>query len=116
MHSKSTKEIWEKLKVIYGDRKVKKAKLQTYRTQFENLKIKGENIAEYLQRVDEVVKLIKALGEELKYQPIVQNILRSLPMRYDAHIYTLEDGPDLDNLTMDELHVILTTYEMRIGK
>jgi hypothetical protein len=35
---------------------------------------------------------------------------------YDAKISTLEDRPDLDNLTMDELHGILTTYEMRIGK
>jgi hypothetical protein len=37
-------------------------------------------------------------------------------MRYDANISTLEDRPDLDNLTVDELHGILTTYEMRIGK
>jgi hypothetical protein len=37
-------------------------------------------------------------------------------MRYDANISTLEDRPNLDNLTMDELHGILTTYEMRTGK
>jgi hypothetical protein len=105
-------------KFIYeGDSKVKKAKLQTYITQFENLKMKEEeNIEEYLQRVDEVVNSIRALGEDLKDQPIVQNILRSLPMRYDAKISTLEDRLYLDNLTMDELHGILTVYEMRIGK
>jgi hypothetical protein len=112
MHCKSTKEIWDKLKVIYeGDNKVKETKLQTYRTQFENLKMKEEeNIDEYLQRVDEIVNSIRALGEELKDKPIVQKILRSLPMRYDAKIYTLEDRPDLDKLTVDELHGILTTY------
>ena len=39
MHCESTKEIWDKLKNIYeGDDKVKGAKLQTYRGQFENLK------------------------------------------------------------------------------
>jgi hypothetical protein len=97
--------------------KSKRPKLQTYRTQFENLEMKEEeNIAEYLQRVDEVVNSIRALGEELKYQPIVQKILRSLPMRCDANISTLEDEPDLFNLTMYELHGILTTYEMRRGK
>ena len=65
MHCKSAKEIWETLKVIYeGDIKVKEAKLQTYRTQFENLKMKGEeNIVEYIQRVDEVVNSIRALGK-----------------------------------------------------
>ena len=38
MHCKSTKEIWGKLQNIYeGDSKVKAAKLQTYRGQFEQL-------------------------------------------------------------------------------
>jgi len=89
MHCKSSKEIWEKLEVIYeGDNKVKEAKLQAYRAQFENLKMKEEeNIVEYLHRVDEVVKSIKEVGEE--YKPIIKNTLRSLPIRYDANIYTI---------------------------
>ena len=46
-HCKSAKEIWEKLQNIYEwDSKVKAAKLQTYRGQFEQLKVKvDENIA-----------------------------------------------------------------------
>jgi hypothetical protein len=117
MHCKSAKEIWDKLEVVYeGDSKVKEAKLQTYRAQFENLKMKEEeNIVEYLHRVDEVVNSIRAAGEELTDKPIVQNILRSLPMRYDAKISTIEDRPELDKLTVDQLHGILTTYEMRTG-
>ena len=49
MHCETMKEIWHKLKNIYeGDDKVKGAKLQTYRAQFENLKMKDEeNIATY---------------------------------------------------------------------
>lgn len=43
MHCEITKEIWDKLKNIYeGDDKVKGVKLQTYRGQFENLKMKEE--------------------------------------------------------------------------
>jgi hypothetical protein len=62
MHCKSAKEIWDKLEVVYeGDDKVKEAKLQTYRTQFENMKMKEEeNIVEYFHRVDEVVNSIRA--------------------------------------------------------
>jgi hypothetical protein len=118
MHCKSTKEIWDKLKVIYeGDGKVKQEKLQTYRGKFESLKMKEEeNIAEYFQRVDEIVNSIRALGEELKDKIIVQKVLRSLPMRYDAKVSTLEDREDLDKLTMDELHGILIAYEMRTGQ
>ena len=50
MHCKTTKEIWDKLQTIYEkDIKVKRAKLQTFKTQFESLKMKEEeNISEYL--------------------------------------------------------------------
>jgi hypothetical protein len=46
-HCKSVKHIWDKLQNIYeGDSKVKVAKLQTHRGQFEQLKMKEyENIA-----------------------------------------------------------------------
>jgi hypothetical protein len=66
MHCESAKEIWDKLEFVYeGDSKVMGAKLQTYRNQFENLKIKEEeNIVEYFHRVDEVVNSMRALGEE----------------------------------------------------
>jgi hypothetical protein len=48
-HCKSAKEIWDKLQNIYeGYLKVKAAKLQTYRGQFEQLKMKeDEDIAAY---------------------------------------------------------------------
>ena len=40
MHCASAKEIWDKLKNVYeGDTKVKSAKLQSYRSQFESLKM-----------------------------------------------------------------------------
>ena len=44
---KSAKDIWDKIRNIYeGDTKVKATKLQTYRGQFEQLKMKeDENIA-----------------------------------------------------------------------
>jgi hypothetical protein len=59
-HCKSAKDIWDKLRNIYeGDTKVKAAKLQTYRGQFEQLKMKeDENIATYFLRVDEIVNVI----------------------------------------------------------
>jgi hypothetical protein len=68
MHCKSAKEIWDKLEVVYeGDDKVKEAKLQTYRTQFENMKMKEEeNIVEYFHRVDEVVNSIRAQEKKLQ--------------------------------------------------
>jgi hypothetical protein len=48
-----------------------------------------ENIVEYFQRVDEIINSIRALGEEIKDKIVVQKVLRSLPMRYDAKVSTL---------------------------
>ena len=64
MHCKTVKEIWDKLQTIYeGDIKVKRAKLQTFKTQFESLKMKEEeNISEYFERIDEIVNAIQGLG------------------------------------------------------
>jgi hypothetical protein len=43
MHYKLEKEIWNKMKIIYeGYGKVKKFKLQTLTTQFENIKMKED--------------------------------------------------------------------------
>jgi hypothetical protein len=87
-HCKSTKEIWDKLRNIYeGDTKFKATKLQTYRGQFKQLKMKeDENIAAYLLRVDETVTAIIGLGEEIEESVIVQKVLRSLPMRFNPNI------------------------------
>jgi hypothetical protein len=72
-----------------------------------------EDIATYLLRVDEVVNAIRGLGEEVKESLVVQKVLRSLPLRYDAKVSTIEETRDLTKMTMDELHGTLTTYEMR---
>ena len=37
-------------------------------------------------------------------------------MRYDAKISTIEDRPELEKLTVDELHGIINAYEMRTRK
>jgi hypothetical protein len=114
-HCKSAKDIWDKLQNIYeGDTKVKAAKLQTYRGQFEQIKMKeDEDIIAYFSRVDETVNAIIGLGEEIEEFVIFQKILISLPMRFNPNISELEEISDLDSISMDELHGIFTVYEMR---
>jgi hypothetical protein len=63
--------------------------------------------------VNEIVNAIKGLGEKIKEPIIVQNLLRSLPMRFDPKVSALEERENLATLSMDELHGILTAYEMR---
>jgi hypothetical protein len=114
-HCKYAKEIWDKLRNIYeGNSKVKAAKLQTYRGQFEQLKMKeDEDITAYFLRVDETMNTIIGLGEEIEESVIVQKVLRSLLMRFNPKIPALEERSDLNSISMDELHRIFTAYEMR---
>jgi hypothetical protein len=117
LNSKNAKDLWQKLETIYArDSKVTKAKLQTLRVQYEGLKMKEEeNISEYLERVDEVVNVIRGLGETIEDIDIVDKVLRTLPMVYNPEVSTLEDRQGTENITLDELYGILTTYELRIG-
>jgi hypothetical protein len=57
----------QQLDIYEGDTKVKATKLQTYRGQFEQIKMKeDENIAAYFLRVNETVNEIIGLMEEIK--------------------------------------------------
>jgi hypothetical protein len=117
MGCSTAKEVWDKLKSIYeGDPKVKKVKLQRHRAEFENLKMNvKEDIATYFLRVDEVVNVIRGLGEELDESLVVQKVLISLLLKYDAKVSAIEETRDLTKMTMDELHGSLIAYEMRKG-
>ena len=75
-----------------------------------------ETIATYLPRVDEVVNTIRGLGEEVDDTTIVKNVLRSLPLIFDAKVCSLEEKKHLNKMTMDQLQGILMAYEMRIEK
>jgi hypothetical protein len=57
--------------------------------------------------VDEIVNTIRGLGEKVEELMIVQKVLRSLPLIFDAKVSSIEEMKDLDSLTMDELHGIL---------
>jgi hypothetical protein len=59
------------------------------------------------------VNEIIGLGEEIEECVIVQKVLIYLPMRFNPNIASLEEILDINSISMDELHGIFTTYEMR---
>jgi hypothetical protein len=75
--------------------------------------MKKEDIATYFLRVDEVVNAIRGLGEEIDESLVVQKVLRSLLLKYDAKVSAIEETRDLTKMTMDELHGSLIACEMR---
>jgi hypothetical protein len=118
MHLETAKDMWDKLISSYeGNEKVKDAKLQTYRVQFEQLQIKEyETIGNYFLRVEELVNEMKDLGEKIEEASSVQKILRYLPDRFNPKVSAIEELNDKKDLSFVQLLGMLSAYEMRIGK
>ena len=81
MNLKSAKQIWDKLRSFHeGDVKIKEAKLQVHRSEYEALKMSSsENFQGYMSRVFKVVNALRSLGEDLPEMVVVKKILGSLP-------------------------------------
>ena len=82
----TTSEVaWDILTRCYGgDVSVKKVKLQSLRKQYENLSMKNsEKVSEYISRMILITNEMKACGETLSEQVIIEKILRSLTSQFD---------------------------------
>jgi hypothetical protein len=118
MHLQTAKEMWDKLIHSYeGNEKVKDAKLQTFRLQFEQIKMnEDETVSKYFLRVEELVNAMKDLGEKFEESILVQKILRSLLDKFNPKVSAIEELNDLKTLSIDQLLGTLTAYKMRINK
>ena len=117
MQLHSAKEIWDKIILSYErDTKVKSAKLQTLRIEYENLKMHSdESVASFFIRLDDIVNRMRNLGETIIDTTLVEKVLRSLTSKFDSKVSAIEERQDLQTLTIVQLHGTLTAFEMRQG-
>jgi hypothetical protein len=97
--------MWDKRISSYeGSEKVNDAKLQTYRLQFEQLNMNEDGtINKFFLRVEELVNVMKGLGEKIEDVFLVQKILISLPNRFNPKVSAIEELNDLKTLSIDQL-------------
>eukprot|EP00253_Pinus_taeda_P025019 PITA_25019 len=116
--TKTSKKAWKTLKTAYqGMEKVKTAKLQLLRRDFENLYMKeSDNIDSFFTHVIGLVTQIRIHGEVLEERRIVEKLLRILPSKFDVIVTTIEETKDLSNFSVDELHASLITHEQRLSR
>jgi hypothetical protein len=117
MYLESAKEMWDKLINSYeGNEKVMDAKIQTYKLQFEQLKMKeDETVEKNFLRIEKLVNAMKGLGEKIEEASLVQKILRSLSDRFNPKFSAIEELNVLKVIPFDQLLGTLTSYEMKIG-
>lgn len=81
---KSAKKVWEAIKVMcLGEERVKRASVQTLKTEFENLSMKEtETIDDFCLRLNRLVTNIRTLGETVEENYVVKKLLRAVPGRF----------------------------------
>lgn len=113
---KTSKDVWEAIKTLcLGAEKVRKAKSQTLKSEFEALKMKEtEALDDFCMRLNGLVTNIRALGETIKEEYVVKKLLRAVPTRFLQIVSAIEQFGDLDTMSVEELIGSLKAHEERL--
>ncbi|KAH1031476.1 hypothetical protein J1N35_043650 [Gossypium stocksii] len=112
----NAKKIWDKLEATHeGTNQVKKLKVGIITLNYKTIVMKlKENIKAVSDRFTIIINEPKSYRKTYLNEEIVQKILRSLPMSWDAKCTTIEEAKNLETLSLDELIDSLLTHEMRL--
>ncbi|XP_014511744.1 uncharacterized protein LOC106770448 [Vigna radiata var. radiata] len=113
----TTKEIWSILVKTYGDGdRNAKVKLQALR-QFETLIMEeSETVAEYFDKVHELVNKMRACGDKMTDEYIVDKILRTLTPRFDYVVVAIEETQRKEDIDSEELLHSLEAHELHLNE
>jgi hypothetical protein len=103
---KSTaKEAWDTLKTMrLGCERVREARAQTRRTEFENIRFKdGEKVEQFAMRLTGIMHDLEVLGDGVTELKAVQKFLRVVPKRFKQLAYSIQQLLDLKTMTVEEL-------------
>ena len=94
------KAIWDKIILSYeGDAKVKSAKLQTLRIQYEYPKMNNEeSITNLFLHLDDFVNRMRNMGETITESTLVEKVLRSPTTKFESKVSAFEEKKDLQIL------------------
>ena len=96
--------------------KVKTAKLQTLRRDFESLDMKElDTIDSFFTQLLRLVNQIRFHGETLEEERVVEKKLICLPPRFDSIVVAIEESKDLSQISIDEIHSSLISHEHRLN-
>ncbi|KAC9475832.1 hypothetical protein E3N88_45774 [Mikania micrantha] len=110
------KQVWDALKTRFlGVDRVRTARLQTLRREFENLKMKeDESIDDFTGKMSGLVSKAKGLGTTFEEGQMVRKLLDSMPRSFIQIVASIEQCFELDSMRFDEAVGRLKAYEERI--
>ena len=110
---KTAKDAWEAIKVLcMGAERVKVAKVQTLRTEFESLNMKEtDELEDFCMKLNGIVTNIRILGESVEESNVVKKLLRAVPQKFLQIASTIEQFGDLEKMTVEEVVGRLKAHE-----
>lgn len=110
------KEAWEAIKTLcMGAERVKKAKVQTLKGEFESLVMKEmDQVDDFCMKLSGIVTNIRVLGETMEESSVVRKILRAVPEKYLQIASNIEQFGDLKVMTVEEVVGRLKEHEERM--
>ena len=77
---------------------------------------KDESFDEFYTKLKDIMNSAFNLGEIIPKPKIVRKVLRSLPKRFHAKIFSIEESKDIDKIPLTELVGNLQTYELGLTR
>ncbi|XP_039122013.1 uncharacterized protein LOC120258620 [Dioscorea cayenensis subsp. rotundata] len=112
----TAKEAWEMLKTMHmGAERVKEAKIQTLRSEFEGLRMReAETVDDFATKLTTIVNKIRALGDKVEEAYVLKKLLRAVPSKFIQIASTIEQFSNLQTMTVEEVIGSLKAHEERL--
>src|SRR3954467_6980804 len=109
----TAKVAWETIKTLRkGSERVREAKAQVRRREFEDLRFKDvESIEDFALRLTGVTADLELYGDPVTEHKVVQKFLRVVPRKYRQMAMAIESLIDLKTMTIEELTGRLSACE-----
>jgi hypothetical protein len=101
----TAKEAWDTLKTLrLGSERVREARAQTRRTEFDNIRFKdGEKVEQFAMRLTGIMHDLEVLGDGVTEHKAVLKFLRVVPKRFKQLAHSISQLLDLKAMTVEEL-------------
>ena len=101
----TSQELWEALRAMRaGSVRVRDAKAQTLRGEFDQLRHKpGESIDDLAMRLTGLCARLGELGDAISDKRVIQKWLRIVPKRYSQLAVSIDNLVDLDTTSIEEI-------------
>ena len=95
---------------------MKNIKLQNLRRDFENMKMKDNEIVDnFMTQIMNIVNQLRKYGEDLSDQRVIEILLRCLPKKFEAVVIPIEEFKDLSQMHIHDLNGSLISHESRMN-